>query len=87
MSLITPILKTWAVEKHRQEIIYRGKPVGHLLSIEKNIFSDLDEIYAIPDVDYGMEKDTSATLPGKKRLDRFQALRQAIEALICKSSR
>lgn len=32
--------------KHRQEIIYRGKPVGHLLSIEKNIFSDLDEIYA-----------------------------------------
>jgi len=39
----------------RQSIIYRGKEIGYLLSIERNWLSPIEEIYLVPDVEYGLQ--------------------------------
>lgn len=41
--------------RHRQVIIYGGREVGYLLSIEKNFLVPIEEVYVLPDVDYGMQ--------------------------------
>ena len=41
--------------RHRQTIIYNGKEVGFLLTIEKNWLAPLEEKYLIPDIEYGMD--------------------------------
>lgn len=41
--------------KHRQTIIYNGKEVGFLLTIETNWLAPLQEKYIIPDIEYGMD--------------------------------
>lgn len=41
--------------RHRQTIIYKGQEVGYLVTKEKgNPFSMIEEIYMLPDVDYGI---------------------------------
>lgn len=51
--------------RHRQEIIFNGKEVGYLLSIEKNWLAPIEEKYIIPDVEVGMSEPTSGLLDGK----------------------
>ena len=41
--------------RHRQTIIYNGKEIGYLLTIEKNWFAPLEELYLLPDVEYGLQ--------------------------------
>lgn len=41
--------------RHRQTIIYNGKEVGFLLTIETNWLAPLQEKYVIPDIEYGMD--------------------------------
>ena len=52
--------------KHRQTIIYNGKEIGYLLSIDKNWLAPIEEKYILPDVDYGMDEPTEGMLDGKK---------------------
>lgn len=51
--------------RHRQEIMYKGKAVGYLLSIEKNWFAPIEELYILPDIDYGLQEGENL-LEGKK---------------------
>lgn len=41
--------------RHRQTIIYRGKEIGYLVTIEKNWFAPVEELYLLPDVEYGLQ--------------------------------
>lgn len=41
--------------RHRQTIIYKGKEIGYLVTIEKNWFAPLEELYLLPDVEYGLQ--------------------------------
>lgn len=38
--------------RHRQTIIYNGKEIGYLVTIEKNWLAPLEERYVLPDVEY-----------------------------------
>lgn len=51
--------------RHRQDIIYRGKPIGYLLNIEKNWLSPIEEKYILPDVDYGMDIPQDEIIDGQ----------------------
>ena len=51
--------------RHRQCITYMGKPVGYLISKEKNFLSPIEESYVIPDVEKGMSEPTDGMLEGK----------------------
>lgn len=53
--------------RHRQTIIYNGKEIGYLLTIEKNVLTPLKEKYILPDIEYGMKSsDSRIVLDGKK---------------------
>lgn len=41
--------------RHRQTIIYNGKEIGYLVSIEKNWLSPIEERYILPDIEYGLQ--------------------------------
>jgi hypothetical protein len=41
--------------RHRQIIIYKGAEIGYLITKEKNWLAPLEEIYLLPDVEYGMD--------------------------------
>jgi hypothetical protein len=41
--------------KHRQTIIYNGKEIGFLFSKEKNPFAPIEELYLLPDIEYGLQ--------------------------------
>lgn len=67
--------------KHRQEVIYRGKEIGYLLSVEKNPFVPIKETYFLPDVDYGMKEGGDSLLDGKKGWIDFKRFDSDEEAL------
>lgn len=53
--------------RHRQTIIYKGKEIGYLLSIEKNPLAPIEEKYILPDIEYGMQpSEGGGLLDGKK---------------------
>ena len=41
--------------KHRQTIIYNGKEIGYLFLKEKNQFAPIEELYLLPDIEYGLQ--------------------------------
>lgn len=69
--------------RHRQTIIYGGKEIGYLLSIEKNWLSQIEEIYVLPDIDNGMQygEPGSGLLDGKKGWIDFRTFKDYNEAL------
>lgn len=66
--------------RHRQEIIYRGKEIGFLLSIEKNPYAPIEETYVLPDIDYGMQEGGDALLDEKKGWIDFKCFKSYEEA-------
>lgn len=66
--------------RHRQEVFYKGKGVGFLITREINLFTPLVETYYIPDVEYGMQ-ESNATLPGKNGWIEFKRFNNDVEAL------
>jgi hypothetical protein len=53
--------------RHRQIILYKGKEIGYLVSIEKNWLAPIEERYLLPDVEYGLQDtDSSSLLDGTK---------------------
>lgn len=67
--------------RHRQTIIYRGKEIGYLVSIEKNWLSPIEEIYLLPDVEYGMQPNEGGNLlDGKKGWIDFKRFKDYDEA-------
>ena len=66
--------------KHRQEIIYNGKEIGYLLTIEKNWFAPLEEKYILPDIETGMSEPTQGMLDGKKGWIDFKVFNNYEEA-------
>ena len=59
--------------RHRQIILYKGKEIGYLVSIEKNWFAPIEERYLLPDVEYGLQDtDSSSLLDGKKGWIEFK---------------
>lgn len=52
--------------RHRQVIIFNGHEIGYLLTIEKNLLAPLEEVYLLPDVEYGISEPTDGLLDGKK---------------------
>lgn len=68
--------------RHRQTIIYRGKEIGYLVSIEKNWLSPIEEIYLLPDVEYGMQPNEEGhLLDGKKGWIDFKRFKEYDDAL------
>lgn len=68
--------------RHRQTIIYKGKEIGYLLSIEKNTLAPIEEKYILPDVEYGMQpSDGGGLLDGKKGWIDFKVFSNYDEAL------
>ena len=68
--------------RHRQTIIYRGKEIGYLVSIEKNWLSPVEEIYLLPDVEYGMQPSEGGSLrDGAKGWIDFKRFKDYDEAL------
>ena len=65
--------------KHRQTIIYKGKEIGYLLTIEKNWFAPLKELYILPDVEYGLQPG-ECMLDGKKGWIDFKRFKDYDEA-------
>ena len=41
--------------KYRETIIYNGKEIGFLFSKEKNTFAPIEELYLLPDIEYGLQ--------------------------------
>lgn len=67
--------------RHRQIIIYRGKEIGYLLYIDKNWLAPVEEIYLLPDVEYGMEpSEGGGLLNGKKGWIDFKRFKNYDEA-------
>ena len=67
--------------RHRQTIIYRGKEIGYLLYIDKNWLAPVEEIYLLPDVEYGMEpSEGGGLLDGKKGWIDFKRFKNYDEA-------
>lgn len=67
--------------RHRQTIIYRGKEIGYLLYIDKNWLVPFEEIYLLPDVEYGMEpSEGGGLLNGKKGWIDFKRFKNYDEA-------
>ena len=68
--------------RHRQAIIYKGKEIGYLLSIEKNPLAPIEEKYILPDIEYGMQpSDGGGLLDGKKGWIDFKVFSEYDEAL------
>ena len=69
--------------RHRQTILYRGKEIGYYLELEKNFLTPIEEVWVLPDVEYGMQGDDgSGTLfDGKKGWIDFKTFRDENEAL------
>lgn len=65
--------------RHRQTIIYNGKEIGYLLTIEKNVLTPLKEKYILPDIEYGMES-SDIVLDGKKGWIEFKVFDDYDEA-------
>lgn len=67
--------------RHRQTIIYNGKEIGYLFIIEKNWFAPLEELYLLPDVEYGLQADEGGyMLDGKKGWIDFKRFKDYDEA-------
>lgn len=67
--------------RHRQTIIYRGKEIGYLLYIDKDWLAPVEEIYLLPDVEYGMEpSEGGGLLDGKKGWIDFKRFKNYDEA-------
>ena len=67
--------------KHRQPIIYRGKEIGYLVSVDKNWLAPVEETYILPDVEYGMKpSDGDGLLDGKKGWIDFKLFKTYDEA-------
>ena len=67
--------------RHRQTIIYQGKEIGYLLYIDKNWLAPVEEIYLLPDVEYGMEpSEGGGLLDGKKGWIDFKRFKNYDEA-------
>lgn len=67
--------------RHRQTIIYRGKEIGYLLYIDKNWLAPVEEIYLLPDVEYGMQpSEGGGLLDGKKGWIDFKRFKNYDEA-------
>lgn len=67
--------------RHRQTIIYNGREIGYLLTIEKNWFAPLEEKYILPDIEYGMQPSTGGCLlEGKKGWIDFKVFTSYEEA-------
>lgn len=67
--------------RSRQTIMYNGKEIGYLVSIEKNLLSPIEEIYLLPDVDYGMSEPTDSLRDGAKGWIDFKRFTDYDEAL------
>lgn len=65
--------------RHRQTIIYNGKEIGYLLTIEKNWLAPLEERYVLPDVEYGLQAGEHM-LDGKKGWIEFKVFKDYDEA-------
>lgn len=67
--------------RHRQIIIYRGKEIGYLVTIDKNWFAPVQELYLLPDVEYGLQADEGGNmLDGKKGWIDFKRFKDYDEA-------
>ena len=67
--------------KHRQPIIYRGKEIGYLVSVDKNWLAPVEETYILPDVEYGMHpSEGGGLLDGKKGWIEFKRFKTYDEA-------
>lgn len=67
--------------RHRQTIIYRGKEIGYLLYIDKNWLAPVEEIYLLPDIEYGMQpSEGGGLLDGKKGWIDFKRFKNYDEA-------
>lgn len=67
--------------RHRQTIIYNGKEIGYLLSIEKNRLAPIEEKYILPDIEYGMQPSNGGgLLDGKKGWIDFKVFTNYDEA-------
>lgn len=67
--------------KHRQPIIYRGKEIGYLVSVDKNWLAPIEENYLLPDVEYGMQpSEGGGLLDGKKGWIAFKGFTTYDEA-------
>lgn len=53
--------------RHRQTIVYNGREVGYLIMKEKNFLTPIEEIYMIPDVEFGLDipEERGGLLPDK----------------------
>ena len=68
--------------KYRQDILYKGKQIGFLYYKVKNWFAPVEELYLLPDIDYGFEqgghhKDTKGWINFKRFTDYEEALQHA----------
>lgn len=68
--------------RHRQTIIYRGKEIGYLVTIEKNLLAPLEEIYLLPYIDYGMQPGGEALRGGAKGWIDFKRFTNYDEAFV-----
>lgn len=66
--------------KHRQVIFYKKKPVGYLMTKEKNRLAPLEETYLLPDAERGL-KPGSGLAVGKKGWIEFRKFGDYDEAL------
>ena len=70
--------------RHRQTIKYCGNEIGYLIMKEYNWLVPIEEIYILPDIDYGLEKpiDPNGLLEGKLGwidFKRFKTYEDAFE--------
>lgn len=67
--------------RHRQVILFNGKEIGFLLTIETSPLAPLKEVYVIPDVDEGMSEPTDSLRDGAKGWIEFKRFTNYDEAL------